>query len=336
MSRIFPVMRAGMSRIFGATYPHGSNQSGRFILKISAIYSGLPQLMRFELFRKTVFAFLAFFVTAVQGQVQTDGTLGPSVNYGTGDATIPASVGTIAGRNLFHSFSTFNVNRGFVVEFTDAGAGVSLQNVISRVTGDSATRIDGVLRSTIDGADFFFVNPQGVTFGADGSVDVPASFFISTAESIEFINGQEFRVGDRRPTLSIVDPKEIGFLRPGRQTVVVMGDVSAGPSSNFTIVANDVEIAGGSVGLETRGGNVEIVADGDVNIQNSGVALQAAEGGSLTIDAQGAVAIEQGARLSVDSMAATTGDIRITGRDVGIEAGASVSARQDSGVVHVE
>ena len=58
------------------------------------------------------------FITVAQGQVKTDNTFGPSIDYGNGDATIPASRGKLSGANLFHSFETFNVNTGNTVEFT--------------------------------------------------------------------------------------------------------------------------------------------------------------------------------------------------------------------------
>ena len=41
----------------------------------------------------------------------------------------------------------------------------AIRNVISRVTGGDPSDINGTLRSTIQGADFYFLNPAGVMFG---------------------------------------------------------------------------------------------------------------------------------------------------------------------------
>jgi filamentous hemagglutinin family protein len=41
-----------------------------------------------------------------------------------------------------------------------------LKNVISRVTGGQVTTINGLLKSDIPNANFYFINPTGVTFGA--------------------------------------------------------------------------------------------------------------------------------------------------------------------------
>ena len=67
-----------------------------------------------------------------------------------------------------------------------------IRNVISRVTGGEHSDIDGALRSTIPGADFFFVNPAGVMFGPNASLDVQGSFHVSTADELRFSDGAVF------------------------------------------------------------------------------------------------------------------------------------------------
>ena len=57
--------------------------------------------------------------------------------------TIPESAGKTAGTNLFHSFDTFNIGQGDAAVFTTNTA--SLTNVISRVTGNAPSFIEGLL-----------------------------------------------------------------------------------------------------------------------------------------------------------------------------------------------
>ena len=69
-------------------------------------------------------------------------------------------------------------------------------NVISRVTGDTPSGIDGLLRSTVmdaggGGADFYLLNPNGILVGQNGSFDVPASLFLATADSLRLMDGNE-------------------------------------------------------------------------------------------------------------------------------------------------
>src|SRR4051812_16736122 len=96
--------------------------------------------------------------------------------------TIAEAQGKLAGSNLFHSFETFSVGSGDAAVFTTTTP--TLNNVISRVSGNSPTTINGLLAlvpAAGSNPNFFFVNPNGITFGAGAQVDVPAAFHVSTA-----------------------------------------------------------------------------------------------------------------------------------------------------------
>jgi filamentous hemagglutinin family protein len=143
--------------------------------------------------------------------IATDGSVGALQNL-TGTAiAIPQELGKTVGNNLFHSFSDFNINTGQTVTFKGSD---SLQNVISRVSGNNPSVIDGVLKSDIKNADFYFINPHGITFNANAQVDVPAAFHVSTADKMEFgKNGGVFYVDMSRDSqLSSEPPSAFGFL----------------------------------------------------------------------------------------------------------------------------
>ena len=99
------------------------------------------------------------------------------------DHLIEQGFGKLEQRNLFHSFRNFSIAVGQSATFT---AQSPVDNVIARVTGMSASQIDGALRSTIDGADVFLLNPYGVFFGSESSLDVRGSFHVSTADVLVF------------------------------------------------------------------------------------------------------------------------------------------------------
>lgn len=91
--------------------------------------------------------------------------------------------GTPAGRNLFHSFTTFSVPAGSEVRFAPESAAV--EAIVTRVTGDLASHIDGTL--AVEGsANLFLLNPNGVFFGPGARLDLRGSFVTSTANAIEF------------------------------------------------------------------------------------------------------------------------------------------------------
>ena len=95
-------------------------------------------------------------------QITLDGSLGPQGLLAGPHYRIGADVGQLRGSNLFHSFGEFNVSTGGSATFTGP-AGVT--NILSRVTGGQPSSIDGVLRSKIDGANLYLLNPSGVLLG---------------------------------------------------------------------------------------------------------------------------------------------------------------------------
>jgi filamentous hemagglutinin family protein len=144
--------------------------------------------------------------------IATDGSVGAVQNFVGTAVTIPQELGKTVGNNLFHSFSDFNINTGQIVTFTGSD---SLQNVISRVSGNNPSIIDGILKSDIKNADFYFINPNGITFNANAQVDVPAAFHVSTADKMDFgKNGGVFYADlSKDSQLSTEPPSAFGFLR---------------------------------------------------------------------------------------------------------------------------
>jgi filamentous hemagglutinin family protein len=119
---------------------------------------------------------------AADGGLSTDGTVGPKQTLSGSQADIPQSLGTTVGKNVFHSFSQFNVDKGQTVTFQE-NAPNTLDNVISRVTGGNRSDINGTLRSTPGGhANLYLINPNGVVFGPNAKLDVPGDFHASTAD----------------------------------------------------------------------------------------------------------------------------------------------------------
>src|SRR2546421_10877122 len=115
---------------------------------------------------KRFFLFAAMLVVAglLSGRagVVTDGSLGAAGALSGPNFAVPASLGRLSGSNLFHSFSQFNLANGESATFSGPG---NVQNILARVTGGSASSIDGLIHSTIAGANFFLINPRGVIFG---------------------------------------------------------------------------------------------------------------------------------------------------------------------------
>lgn len=132
---------------------------------------------------------LSLITTPAIAQIVLDGTLGTEGALSGPDYVIGAELGQRFDSQLFHSFRDFNLHSGESATFTGPP---DIGNVITRVTGGIPSQIDGTLRSTMPTADFYFINPAGVLFGADARLDLPGAVFISTADTLSLQDGGSF------------------------------------------------------------------------------------------------------------------------------------------------
>ena len=141
-------------------------------------------------------------VPGAQAQVVLDGTAGPAGRLDGPDHQITHDLGTLVGaRNLFHSFLEFGLQFGESATFSGPA---SVERVLARVTGGTRSEIHGVLGSDILGADLYFLNPAGILFGPTAQLNLSGSFYASTADLLEFENGELFeaRLGASVPMLA--------------------------------------------------------------------------------------------------------------------------------------
>ena len=216
----------------------------------------MPSLRRREICFAIAVAFCA--IAPAHAQIATDGTLGAVQSFTGFNCTIPASLGKQAGANLFHSFAGFSVPTGGSAIFAGPDG---TANVISRVTGGKFSSIDGRLGlgANIHGANLFLINPSGILFGANASLDLTGTFTASTAHYLKLADGTRFEAtATANPILTFAPPAAFGFLGP-------TGEVNFAGTRFDLAVGRGLSIAGGAVNLggaflRTRAADLRLAA----------------------------------------------------------------------------
>lgn len=218
---------------------------------------------------------------SVQAQIIPDGTLGNERSQVMPADAITDRIdgGAMRGVNLFHSFQDFNVGNLRVVNFVNPPG---IENILTRVTGGNASRIDGTL-GVLGNANLFLLNPNGVLFGPNARLNIGGSFLATTASSFQFPDGSEF---------SATNPQSAPLL-----TVNLPLGLQYGPSRTGAAIA--------STGNLTAGQNLTLNAD-RLNLQGQ---LQA--GRDLTLQAQDTVQVRDS--VTVPFVARSGGNMLIQG-----------------------
>jgi filamentous hemagglutinin family protein len=126
---------------------------------------------------------------AQSSNILPDNTLGAESSQVTpdyeGEAVEVITGGATRGINLFHSFREFNVSEGRGAYFLSPNA--DIQNILSRVTGSNKSEILGTLGTFGESQpNLFLINPNGIMFGENASLDVQGSFAATTANGVQF------------------------------------------------------------------------------------------------------------------------------------------------------
>jgi filamentous hemagglutinin family protein len=234
-------------------------------------------------------------------QVVLDGKFGAAGPLAGPDYRVSADLGLTRGNNLFHSFSQFNLASGESATFSGPA---NIQNLLSRVTGGGPSSIDGTLRSEIAGANFFFINPQGVLFGPNARVDVSGSFAASTADYLRLADGARFvaSLDADDSLLSTAPVSAFGFLDGASGSLEVSGLLQAGPETGISLIGSAVTVGDGAR-LQTENGHIVLMGanpGSEIDLPRSDSAASQT-GPNLPPPSANASVVIRGGKLVVDN-----------------------------------
>jgi filamentous hemagglutinin family protein len=314
-----------------------------------------------------VSGFYLFMASMSWAAPPTSITLDGSMGHGSGPVSptspgfynITPSMGTVAGSNIFHSFGTFNLGTGDTADFV-ANAGT--QNIIARVTGGSASSIDGTITSTVgiggplSSANLFLVNPAGIMFTSNASLNLNGAFVASTANSVKLSDGTIFYADTLHPIndgdLTSAPVSAFGFMPASGQTPAPISFAGT-PFTN----AAGLHVIGGNLTLDqgatllAPGGNLTLFSAagagsvpfslaspgtgfgsattgyGNITMQNqSAVAIDSAQGGGSLVIRGGQIVVSNSTVSSVNSGSAAGGGISVQADTLKVQAAGEIIA----------
>jgi filamentous hemagglutinin family protein len=197
---------------------------------------------------------IAFPGNSSLAQITPDSTLPNNSNVTLDSGTFNITGGTQAGANLFHSFQQFSVPTNSTAFFNNA---VDIQNIISRVTGGSISNIDGLIRAN-GTANLFLINPNGIIFGSNASLNIGGSFVGSTANAIQFGNSGIFSAS------TLEAPSPLLTVNP---SALLFNQIAAASIQNSSVAPAGVDPAGfDASGLRVRDGKSLLLVGGNINM----------------------------------------------------------------------
>ncbi|WP_026100441.1 filamentous hemagglutinin N-terminal domain-containing protein [Fortiea contorta] len=251
--------------------------------------------------------------------------------------------GAIRQINLFHSFAEFNISAGREAYFSSPNA--DIQNIFARVTGGNASEIFGKLGTTGSShPNLFLINPNGIIFGKEASLDVQGAFVGTTANGVQFGNQGNFSATNPEPVPLLTIHPSVLFANRIDQNGNLINQSQAAAGKNLLgeevtglrvpdgksllLVGNNINIDGGSI--HANGGNVELAslaAPGNVGLNLAGNQIKLSVPDNVE---RGNVSLNNAAEINVRS--ANGGDIRIYGRDVNLAGESKLRAGIEKGL----
>ena len=199
------------------------------------------------------------------------------------------------------------------------GAFPATDNILSRVTGGEVSNIFGTIKTTNFGnANLFLLNPAGVVFGPNASLDIGGSFMVTNADALKFADGKLFtaKSGPDDAVLSVATPVALEFLgpRPDSQGIQFNGsnlavsgslDIFGIPipgTGTISVVGRDgdtakgVQVTGGS--LAANSGQIKVASVASEGALTIDTLEKQANGNGDTFSKLGQISLEQGASIN--------------------------------------
>ena len=255
------------------------------------------------------------------------------------------------GNNLFHSFKEFSIPTGGSATFNNS---TDVVNIINRVTGGNISNIDGLIKAN-GNANLFLINPAGIVFGENASLNIGGSFLGSTAESILFEDGFNYSAIDSQATPLLTVSVPLGLqmgtnpgvievqgnghqlqsagrsLSPINRSANTTGGLRVQSGQTLALIGGDITLQGGM--LIADGGRVELGSVQNSSTVNLTTTLPGFVFNYPDITSLGNIQLSQ--KALVDVSGSGSGSIQVQGRQVSLTDSSLLIAQNSSAQINV-
>jgi filamentous hemagglutinin family protein len=137
------------------------------------------------------------------------------------------------GTNLFHSFQQFGLSEGQTANFISNPA---IRNILGRVVGGNPSLINGLIQVTGGNSNLFLINPSGIIFGPNASLNLPAAFTATTATNIGFDSSWFHATGANDYSMLLGTPSVFSFNYDQPGSIINAGNLAVLPGQNITLI----------------------------------------------------------------------------------------------------
>jgi filamentous hemagglutinin family protein len=235
------------------------------------------------------------------------------------------------GANLFHSFQKFGLDNNQIANFLSQP---NIQNILGRVVGGDPSVINGLLQVTGGNSNLYLVNPAGIIFGANASLNVPGDFTATTANSIGFGANQFNAIANNNYADLVGNPNTFAFtsLQPG--SIVNLGNLAVSNGHNLNILGGTVLSTGS---LTAPAGNITVASvpgENLVRISQPGhlLSLEILPPSSSSSSVPSVTQLLTGGNLrNANGFTNSNGIVKLTGSDIPVNSGDVVAKNVNAG-----
>ena len=201
-------------------------------------------------------------LTTSSALAQVTTTINPTTGVGSLGTTVTADGNTVQitggtrpgnGTNLFHSFDQFNVGHPDTAQFLNTTPSLPTYNILGRVTSGNPSSIFGTIDTmSYPQANLFLMNPAGIIFGPNATLDVSGSVSFTTADYLRLAGTNGSNAGifhaDTTATslLTSASVAAFGFLGSNPAAIAVQGStLEMQPGQSISLVGGNITIQSG-------------------------------------------------------------------------------------------